>query len=202
MSLSNQQKRNLAFGAMLSYYNNEPILDIKLKGKKEDHKSQLETYWGVYDHKSALERLERLLNLENSLEIDLLLKKPTPEINKIKETIANKLEIQFSEVGAVKSSYAWDICRFIVLAKWCYWSGYITSYEMWNFTIEGTEKASNIGDNWKEYTISFLLGRTIQGFEMESIINECKELFYSKRSTKSWFLRVKDVDVHKKYNFK
>lgn len=202
MSLSNQQKRNLAFGAILSYYNNEPILDIKSKEKKENHKKQLNLYWEVYDHNSALKRLERLLNLENSLEIDFLLKQSDSKINKIKETIADKLGIQISEVEVVKSTYAWDICRFIVLAKWCYWSGYISSYEMWNFTIEGTEKASSIGENWNEYTISFLLGRTIQGFEMEPIVNECKELFHSKRSIKSWFLGVKDINIYKKYNFK
>lgn len=202
MVLNNQQKRNLAFGAILFYYNSEPILDIKIKGKKEDHIEQLNTYWGVHDHKSALERIERFLSLENSSEIDVLLEAPSPEINAIIDRIANGLELHFSEVSQVKSTNAWDVCRLIVLAKWCYWVDYISLDEMWDFITEATKKTSKLNKDWKQYTISFLLGRTIHGLELDTIIDETKELFYSKRSTMAWLLRVKDIDVYKKYSFK
>ena len=59
--------------------------------------------------------------------------------------------------------------------------------------------ASSIGKDWQEYTISYLLGRTIQGFELYEIIVEAEHLFNSKCP---YMRQIKDIDVYKKYQFK
>ncbi len=124
-----------------------------------------------------------------------------PDSIVIKKEIAKELNISLAEVEDVKSTYAWDICRLSALSKWCYWCEYISLEEMWQFITLGATKATERGNSWKEYTISFLLGRTTQGFDLEDVIDECKELYHSKKSTLSWIFRTKNLDVYKKYKF-
>ena len=45
--------------------------------------------------------------------------------------------------------------------------------------------------------VSFLLGRTIQGFDLEDIDIEAKQLLKSKNPI---FGKVKDIDVYQKYS--
>ena len=91
-------------------------------------------------------------------------------MSKIQKQIAKGLGIEVAEVEAVKSAYAWDLCRAASLAKWCYWCKYLTEAEMWEVLNQVSAIAKEQGKNWQEYTISFLLGRTIQGFDLEEFI--------------------------------
>ena len=78
------------------------------------------------------------------------------------------------------------------LAKWCYWLQYISEAEMWEYLNEGAVKASSLGKDWNDYTVSFLMGRAIHGFGTEDIIDDCKALYH----------RESDTDVYSKYSFK
>ncbi len=202
IELSEDQRRKLVFGAILSYYRGESILDVNLVGDNEEYIEGLSNWWGINNREEATAVLGDLLALEKSRIFDPLLENPDAELNEIKNEIAEGLAIHFSKVSEVQSTYAWDIVRLVVVSKYSYWCGYISEEEMWNFIDYGVEKASEVGVDWKQYTISFLLGRCIHGFDLEDVIDECKELYHSKQSMLSWVFRVKNLDVYKKYSFK
>ncbi|SNR16266.1 DUF1266 domain-containing protein [Tenacibaculum jejuense] len=202
ITLSESQKRKLVFGAILSYYRGESILDTTLSGDNEEYIEGLVNWWGITNTEEAKSVLGDLLALKKSTSINVLLETPDAELNAIKSEIAEGLDIHFSEVNKVTDTYAWDIVRLIVVSKYSYWSSYITEEEMWDFISYGAERATEIGTDWKQYTISFLLGRCIHGFDLEDVIDECKELYYSKQSMLSWVFRVKNLDVYKKFSFK
>ena len=111
---------------------------------------------------------------------------------------AKGLGIEVAEVEAVKSAYAWDLCRAASLAKWCYWCKYLTEAEMWEVLNQVSAIAKEQGKNWHEYTISFLLGRTIQGFDLEDLIILTSQLFHSKSPS---LRKIEDIDVYQKYPF-
>ncbi|WP_299683229.1 DUF1266 domain-containing protein [uncultured Tenacibaculum sp.] len=200
--VSESQKRKLVFGAILSYYRGESILDINLVSDNEEYIEGLANWWGITNREEALDVLNDLLALKKSVGFDPLLVNPDTELNEIKNEIAEGLGIHFAEVSKVTTTYAWDIVRLVVVSKYSYWCKYISEEEMWQIISSGTEKAKEIGSDWKQYTISFLLGRCIHGFNLEDVIDECKELYHSKQSVLSWVFRVKNLDVYKRYSFK
>ena len=106
--------------------------------------------------------------------------------------------IELAQVEAVKSAYAWDLCRAASLAKWCYWCQYISETEMWNILQKVSDIAKEQGKNWQEYTISFLLGRTIQGFDLEDLIILTSQLFHSKSPS---LRKIEGIDVYQRYSF-
>ncbi|WP_299628276.1 DUF1266 domain-containing protein [uncultured Tenacibaculum sp.] len=202
IAVSESQKRQLVFGAILSYYRGEGILDVDLVGDNEEYIEGLSSWWGINNREEAKATLEDLLTLKKSSGFDPLLDRPDIALNDIKNEIAEGLGIHFAEVSKVTSTYAWDIVRLVVVSKYAFWSNYISEDEMWSFIAAGTNKASALGTDWKQYTISFLLGRCIHGFDLEDVIDECKELYHSKQSVLSWIFRTKNLDVYKKFSFK
>ena len=69
---------------------------------------------------------------------------------------------------------------------------------MWEVLNQVAAIAKEKGKNWQEYTISFLLGRTIQGFGLEEFIILVSQLFHSKSPS---LRRIEDIDVYQKYSF-
>ena len=76
---------------------------------------------------------------------------------------------------------------------------YLTETETWEFLRRTAELASEKGENWTQYTISFLLGRTIQGFELDDIDIECRTLIRGKGGSLE---KVEDLDIYTRYSFK
>ena len=114
------------------------------------------------------------------------------ELIELQTLIADGLKTDLAQVQTTTSTYAWDVCRLVSLAKWCYWLQYISEAEMWKYLNEGAVKASSLGKDWNDYTVSFLMGRAIHGFGTEDIIDDCKALYH----------RESDTDVYSKYSFK
>ncbi len=198
-NLNTKQKNSLAFGAILFYYRGEEILGITPKGEIDSYMPGLKSAWGVYSKESAFERIQALIDLERSTEFDQQLKSQSPEVDKIRKRIAKELKIDIQEAQKVNSTYAWDLGRAVPLAKWSYWCGYLSEDEFWKLTNQATEKASQIGRGWTDYTVSFLLGRTMQGFDLDDIIVEAKQILKGKGP---WLRKIKDIDVFVQYPFK
>ena len=158
----------------------------------------LRQQWEITDTASAKETIGDLLAQKRSLQFRHLLTETSPELSKIQKQIAKGLGIEVAEVEAVKSAYAWDLCRAASLAKWCYWCKYLTEAEMWEVLNQVSAIAKEQGKNWREYTISFLLGRTIQGFDLEDLIILTSQLFHSKSPS---LRKIEDIDVYQKYPF-
>ena len=196
--LTEEQIRLLTFGAILTYYRGENLLNLIPTEILETYQKGLRRQWEITDTASAKETINDLLAEKRSLQFRHLLTQTSPELSKIQKQIAKGLEIELAQVEAVKSAYAWDLCRAASLAKWCYWCQYITETEMWDILQKVSEIAKEQGKNWQEYTISFLLGRTIQGFDLENLIILTSQLFHSKSPS---LRKIEGIDVYQRYSF-
>ena len=196
--LTEEQKRLLTYGAILAYYRGESLTSLMPKEVLDRYQFGLRQQWEITDTASAKETIGDLLAQKRSLQFRHLLTETSPELSKIQKQIAKGLGIEVAEVEAVKSAYAWDLCRAASLAKWCYWCKYLTEAEMWEVLNQVSAIAKEQGKNWQEYTISFLLGRTIQGFDLEEFIILASQLFHSKSPS---LRRIEDIDVYQKYSF-
>ena len=196
--LTEEQIRLLTFGAILTYYRGENLLNLIPTEILETYQKGLRRQWEITDTASAKETISDLLAEKRSLQFRHLLTQTSPELSKIQKQIANGLGIELAQVEAVKSAYAWDLCRAASLAKWCYWCQYITETEMWDILQRVSEIAKEQGKNWQEYTISFLLGRTIQGFDLENLIILTSQLFHSKSPS---LRKIEGIDVYQRYSF-
>lgn len=196
--LTEEQIRLLTFGAILTYYRGENLLNLIPTEILETYQKELRRQWEITDTASAKETISDLLAQKRSLQFRHLLTQTSPELSKIQKQIAKGLEIELAQVEAVKSAYAWDLCRAASLAKWCYWCQYITETEMWDILQKVSEIAKEQGKNWQEYTISFLLGRTIQGFDLENLIILTSQLFHSKSPS---LRKIEGIDVYQRYSF-
>ena len=196
--LTEEQIRLLTFGAILTYYRGENLLNLIPTEILETYQKGLRRQWEITDTASAKETISDLLAEKRSLQFRHLLTQTSPELSKIQKQIAKGLEIELAQVEAVKSAYAWDLCRAASLAKWCYWCQYISETEMWNILQKVSDIAKEQGENWQEYTISFLLGRTIQGFDLEDLIILTSQLFHSKSPS---LRKIEGIDVFQRYSF-
>ena len=196
--LTEEQIRLLTFGAILTYYRGENLLNLIPTEILETYQKGLRRQWEITDTASAKETISNLLAEKRSLQFRHLLTQTSPELSKIQKQIAKGLEIELAQVEAVKSAYAWDLCRAASLAKWCYWCQYISETEMWNILQKVSDIAKEQGKNWQEYTISFLLGRTIQGFDLENLIILTSQLFHSKSPS---LRKIEGIDVYQRYSF-
>nr|WP_314473477.1 DUF1266 domain-containing protein [uncultured Capnocytophaga sp.] len=196
--LTEEQIRLLTFGAILTYYRGENLLNLIPTEILETYQKGLRQQWEIIDTASAKQTISDLLAQKRSLQFRHLLTQTSPELSKIQKQIANGLGIEIAQVEAVKSAYAWDLCRAASLAKWCYWCQYISETEMWNILQKVSDIAKEQGKNWQEYTISFLLGRTIQGFDLEDLIILTSQLFHSKSPS---LRKIEGIDVFQRYSF-
>ena len=196
--LTEEQIRLLTFGAILTYYRGENLLNLIPTEILETYQKGLRQQWEIIDTASAKQTISDLLAQKRSLQFRHLLTQTSPELSKIQKQIANGLGIELAQVEAVKSAYAWDLCRVASLAKWCYWCQYISETEMWNILQKVSDIAKEQGKNWQEYTISFLLGRTIQGFDLEDLIILTSQLFHSKSPS---LRKIEGIDVYQRYSF-
>ena len=196
--LTEEQIRLLTFGAILTYYRGENLLNLIPTEILETYQKGLRRQWEITDTASAKETISDLLAEKRSLQFRHLLTQTSPELSKIQKQIAKGLEIELAQVEAVKSAYAWDLCRAASLAKWCYWCQYINETEMWDILQKVSDTAKEQGKNWQEYTISFLLGRTIQGFDLENLIILTSQLFHSKSPS---LRKIEVIDVYQRYSF-
>ena len=196
--LTEEQIRLLTFGAILTYYRGENLLNLIPTEILETYQKGLRQQWEIIDTASAKQTISDLLAQKRSLQFRHLLTQTSPELSKIQKQIANGLGIELAQVEAVKSAYAWDLCRAASLAKWCYWCQYISETEMWNILQKVSDIAKEQGKNWQEYTISFLLGRTIQGFDLEDLIILTSQLFHSKSPS---LRKIERIDVFQRYSF-
>lgn len=196
--LSRDEKNSLVFGAILSYHRGEDILEIKPKGSIDSLKRGLIDSWEITNREEALEAINNLIFLKRSQEFDNYLEQPSSDLTKIQKKIAKGLKLEIEQILKTKSTFAWDICRAVSLTKWCFWCGYITEQECWQLIKTAVKTAQNLGSSWEDYTISFLLGRTMQGFDLEDVIIESEQLLSGKT-----LLGKKDfLSVYSKYEFK
>lgn len=178
--LNRNEKNALVFGAILSYHRSEDILEIMPKHSIDIYKDGLRDSWEIASREEALETINNLISLQRSKELDTYLEQPSSDLINVQEKIAKGLKLKLEEIQNVKSTFAWDTCRSVSLTKWCFWCGYLSEQECWELIHNAVKVAQSLGSNWENYTISFLLGRTLQGFDLDDIIIESEQLLSGK----------------------
>lgn len=196
--LTEEQKRLLSFGGILFYYRGEKILGIKPESNLNEYIGGLRQQWEITNSEEAKETLNDLLLLQRSNEFEPFILEPSNDLKSIQKDISKGLGLDISNVTEVNSAYAWDICRAVSLAKWCYWAGHLTETETWEIMKKASEIAATKGKNWTDYTVSFLLGRTIQGFDLDDMIVESKQILTSKGPS---LRKIEDIDIYARYSF-
>lgn len=179
-ALTPKQERALAFGAILFVMRDEQVLTLIPNQKLDIYRYGLQNQWEIIDSESARESLEDLIQLYRSRSLDAHLQERSDDLVKLQKQVASALGQPLALVESVKSSYAWDIGRAISLARWCFWTGYLTEAEMWDYIHQAVEIAEENGQDWPDYAISFLLGRTLQGFDPDDVSGEIHWLLSQK----------------------
>ena len=197
--LTQDQKQILVYGAILAYNRGEAIFGLVPEKGTDQYIYGLKYQWNITNHKTAVETLTELAQLKRSSQFDVSINSEDRELIKIKKAVAKALGIDLQDVMAVGSTYAWDTCRLVSLSKWSYWAGFINEEQMWYFMKFATNLAREKGKDWQDYTISFLLGRTIQGFDLSIVDIGTKQLYHSKNPVLG---TQPDIDVYQKYPFK
>ncbi|RYG06659.1 MAG: DUF1266 domain-containing protein [Chitinophagaceae bacterium] len=176
----------------------EKILGITPEKQVAIYAHGLSQQWEISNSAEAKETLNDLLALKRSTEFAPFIAQATADVTKIQKQIAKGLGIELAVVEQTTSAYGWDICRAVTLAKWCYWCGYLTESETWDIMGKAVAIANQHGKNWTDYTVSFLLGRTIQGFDLDDLIIEAKQILSGNGPS---LRKIEDTDVYSRYAF-
>ena len=141
---------------------------------------------------AAFQVLDDLTDLKKSSKINEVLPEleDDREFNKRISKIAKELRIPADDVKRINDTFAWDTCRAINLAKWCFWTGNLTEKEAWDYMLRSSEIAMERCDNWQDYTLSFLIGRTIQGFDPDDVLIYSGQLLTGKSPKASVYQEV------------
>lgn len=176
--LGENHQRAMVYGAVLARSRGESVLSMIPKERIETYREGMKKSRNIVDEQSAITALNALLQLQNSINFDEFIRthETNKELNRIYARIARELNIPEEEVKLIRSTYAWDVCRAVNVAKWCFWIGYLTESQFYNCLDRCNEIVTRIGRDWQEYTCSFLLGRSIQGFKPEEVLPAAKDL--------------------------
>lgn len=194
--LDEKQKRALAFGGILFSNRFEKILTILPEDDLNKYIGGLKDQWEIENSNDAKEALDNLINLTKSKDIDSFVAGSPEQVKAAQKEISKELGIPLASVEATRSTFGWDTMRAVSLARWCYWAGYLTEQETWEFIHKAAGIASTLGKNWEDYTVSFLLGRTIHGFDLEDIGSMAKYILNGKTRGDE------GTDIYLKYSYK
>ncbi|PNE27814.1 hypothetical protein BHU09_10910, partial [Tannerella sp. oral taxon 808] len=170
--LGENHQRAMVYGAVLARSRGESVLSMIPKARIETYREGMKKSWNIIDEQSAVASINALLQLQKSSSFDEFIRthETNKELNRIYARISRELDLPEEEVKMVRSTYAWDICRAVNVAKWCFWIGYLTESQFYGCLDRCNEIVARIGKDWTEYTCSFLLGRCIQGFKPEEVL--------------------------------
>ena len=176
--LGENHQRAMVYGAVLARSRGESVLSMLPKERTETYREGMKKSWNSIDEQSAVASINALLQLQQRSGFDEFIRthETNKELNRIYARISRELDLPEEEVKMVRSTYAWDICRAVNVAKWCFWIGYLTESQFYGCLDRCNEIVARIGKDWTEYTCSFLLGRCIQGFKPEEVLPAAKEL--------------------------
>lgn len=200
--LSTAQQKGLALGSILFAMKGESLQAFFPANTNTFFYSfGLKRQWDITNSAEAKDTIMALLARERTLEYDHLIEDKAINLDLIHKSISRKIEIPVEKIKDTASTYAWDLARAASLSKWCYWCGYITEEETWDFILTASNTATELGSDWQDYTISFLLGRTLQGFDLDDVGSIAKALLHGQVTDKKMD-KIEGVDIYQKFDFK
>ena len=202
--LGENHQRAMAYGAVLARSRGESTLSIIPKERIETYREGMKKSRNIVDEQSAVAALNALLQLQNSVNFDEFIRthEANKDLNRIYARISRELDLPEEEVKLVRSTYAWDISRAVNVAKWCFWIGYLTESQFYGCLDRCNEIVGRLGKDWTEYTCSFLLGRSIQGFKPEEVIPAAKDLLAAIKDGADVKEGNSDLSIYRDISFK
>ena len=202
--LGENHQRAMVYGAVLARSRGESVLSMIPKERIETYREGMKKSWNIIDEQSAVASINALLQLQKSSGFDEFIRthETNKELNRIYARISRELDLPEEEVKMVRSTYAWDICRAVNVAKWCFWIGYLTESQFYGCLDRCNEIVARIGKDWTEYTCSFLLGRCIQGFKPEEVLPAAKELLAASMGNPEEKTEDPNLSVYRNIPFK
>ncbi len=171
--LNEKQLYLLAFGAPLFVYNSENVDSYDSQYDVEITKQQMDEWWGIQDHDSAIDTVQWLCQEGHHAKADAVLRLILSNAESVPAELADKyddvrtilnymLENQLCTIEEIPvSSMAWDLVRVVNVARWTQQCGYITTDEMWQIMNVAAEMATQNFASWEEYGRSFAFGRGV-----------------------------------------
>ena len=192
--LTAAQQRLLVFGGILAQHRSEPILSLQPNAALDIIQYGLKNQWEITNAQEAHETLGNLVAMVRSSEYDAQLAHNIQTVQNTQRAVAKALKLSIEQVQATRSTCAWDCCRAVALGRWCFWLGYISETEFWQVATQASEQAVARCNDWSDYTVSFLIGRTLQGFDLDDIYHDARHLLNGKNKS--------DGDVYRYFAFK
>lgn len=177
-SLTDEQKRLLAYGAPIYLYNGDNVDSLENTADTDTLREMLEEWWDVTDGESARETIAWLLNEGQHEDADRALAtifrrgldgitdmERADTESKIGDAITIiefATENHILPIGEIPQTVlGWDLVRAVNIARWAFQCGYIPEEEMWNVIETTAEAARSTFDSWEAYGNSFAIGRGV-----------------------------------------
>ncbi len=198
-ALSEKQKRLLTFSLLPSYLRAEPLLVLKQPGRHSARsKATLAEEWGLDDRDAILAQLDYLLSGARSTSLDTELMEGSELALSSRRAVASALLLSPSCLDAINSTYAWDCGEAAELAKLAYSADFLSEQELWNYLEQISDNAQRFGRDWYEYTLSYLLGRTMQGESLALIKERAYTLFHLPKDA---LVQEPNLNAYSRYRF-
>lgn len=186
LEIDNEQLSTLTFGAISAILHRENFWVMSPQQGLDKSFYGLKRQWKITSKEEAQSTLNTLLDLDASNGVDIRIQNDSIKgLTKIQNEISKLLKIPAQAVTAITSTFAYDLSRAVEVAKWSFWNGYLTEEEMWASISRVPEMARQRSADWEEYSISFLLGFTLDIPSPEEL-DECHIIVKHLLSGTSW----------------
>lgn len=175
-----------SYGAIPSILQREAFNEmVPLQGTDKSYYG-LKRHWKITSKAQARLVLDKLFDMSASRHVDTLIESGSvKKLEKTYESISKLLSIPTQDVALVTSTFAYDLSRAIEVSKWCFWNDYLTESEMFEYIFKISNTARQLGKDWEEYSISYLLGLTLDTPSPEEL-DECQIVVKNLLTGKSW----------------
>lgn len=184
-SISNEQKKALAVGAINGEQTSCYVDTLETGMEDRRLNKGLNEYWGVYNSDTALSTLEWLKNDGHRIFFDKIYSILTTEdqanwknsvndyfgeesdkaydfLKKLSDTVEElKGEDNIPESSFQKGILAWDMGRMVVVARMCYDKKFIDKETAWNYINHALTNSKGQFNSWKELGDSYIIGRAM-----------------------------------------
>lgn len=184
--LTKWQKQGLALAAPYFLHDGEPIATLIVSNQSPYYSLSslrylLDKEWEIFNPSSARTVIEHKLSLIDSLRLDQKMQSDPKQKQHVLRVITEKTDnqLQIEQPEQLTSTYAWDICLAVGLARRCYWTGYISQQDMWHYLDTALTITTSKSSSWLEYALSIHLGYVFADVEEPYLLNEIYLLLIS-----------------------
>ncbi|MFT0211270.1 DUF1266 domain-containing protein [Pseudomonas sp. F1_0610] len=185
-TLTEWQKQGLALAAPYFLHDGEPIATLTASNQSAYYSLSslrylLDKEWEIFNSNSARTVIEHKLSLVDSFQLDQKMQDDPIQKQQALKAIAEKTDnqLQIEQPEQLRSTYAWDVCLAVGLARRCYWASYISQQDLWHCLTKALAITASKSSSWLEYALSIHLGYVFADVEEPYLLNEIYLLLIS-----------------------